>query len=180
LTFVTPLCRLYDKPRRSVSNSYAIERTLRAMMMTKPSALTDAELPFQRGICLVVRGQRVQRHQPAGSFPQRPSSRVLSESIPLFFVALNKTGFWVAREAEGRIGGIFLLKRSALRFAQKNSADARCATMFPTERFELDVENQGNPLIGWLHKTLVRASKLIPDHPPAVPIRRGVFTGEHR
>lgn len=150
------------------------------MMMTKPSEFADAEPPFQRGICLVVRGQRVQRHQPDGSFPQRPSSRVLSESIPLFFVARNRTGFWIAREAEGRIGGVFLLKRSALRFAQKNSADARCATMFLAERFELDVENQGNPLIAWLHKALVRLLKLIPDHPPAVPIRRGIFTGERR
>jgi hypothetical protein len=50
------------------------------------------------------------------------------------------------REAEGRAGGIFLLKRSAMRFAAKYSAPAGCATMFLSERFELDVENQGSAL----------------------------------
>ena len=87
---------------------------------------------------------------PVVKFPPRPDPRVLSASIPLFFVGRNKYGFWVVRAAEGRTGGIFLLKRSALRFAAKNSAPAGCATMLLGEPFELDVENQGGVLAAGL------------------------------
>jgi hypothetical protein len=80
-------------------------------------------------------------------FPRRPDGRIRNEAIPLFYIWRTKEGFWAAREAEGRAGGIFLFKRSALRFAARNSALAGCATMLLTERFELEVENQGNPLI---------------------------------
>src|SRR5665811_2380665 len=67
----------------------------------------------------------------------------LSEAIPLFFIGRNKDGFWVAREADGRVGGIFVLKRSALLFANTNTQPRGCATMFLSERFELDIENKG-------------------------------------
>ena len=43
----------------------------------------------------------------SGKFPCRPSFDVLSGSIPLFFIARNRVGFWIAREVEGRTGGIF-------------------------------------------------------------------------
>jgi hypothetical protein len=72
---------------------------------------------------------------------------ILSESIPAFFIGRNKEGFWVARDASGRIGGIFLLANSALSFAKRNSPPTGCATIFPSERFELDLENKGNPLV---------------------------------
>jgi hypothetical protein len=72
---------------------------------------------------------------------------ILSEAIPAFFIGRNRQGFWVARDARGRIGGIFLLANSALSFARRNSAPTGCATIFPSERFELDLENQGNPLV---------------------------------
>ena len=78
--------------------------------------------------------------------PQRPDATVLSESIPLFHIGRNKHGFWVAREADGRSGGLFLFKRSAIGFARKRSAPAGgCAIMILTEPFELDLENQGSP-----------------------------------
>jgi hypothetical protein len=72
---------------------------------------------------------------------------IVNEAIPAFFIGRNKEGFWVARDAKGRIGGIFLLENSALSFARRNSGPAGCATIFPSERFELDLENNGNPLI---------------------------------
>jgi hypothetical protein len=72
---------------------------------------------------------------------------ILSASIPAFFIGRNKQGFWVARDARGRIGGVFLLANSALSFARRNSAPTGCATIFPSERFELDLENRGNPLV---------------------------------
>ena len=75
---------------------------------------------------------------------------IVSEAIPAFFIGRNKEGFWVARDAKGQIGGIFLLENSALSFARKNSQPAGCATIFPSERFELDLENNGNPLVGHL------------------------------
>lgn len=83
----------------------------------------------------------------AVELPDRPDPCFLNKSIPLFFIARNKRGFWVAREAEGRIGGIFLLQRSALRFAKRNSRPQGCATMFLSDCFELDIDNRGNRLI---------------------------------
>jgi hypothetical protein len=44
----------------------------------------------------------------------------------------------------------FLLANSALSFAKRNSRPAGCATMFPSGRFELDLENSGNPLVARL------------------------------
>ena len=72
---------------------------------------------------------------------------VVSAAIPAFFIGRNSAGLWVAREANGRAGGLFLFKSSAMDFANRQSAPARCALVFPTEAFELDVENRGNILI---------------------------------
>jgi hypothetical protein len=72
---------------------------------------------------------------------------IVNEAIPAFFIGRNKDGFWLARDVKGKLGGIFLLKSSALSFARRNSRPSGCATIFPSERFELDLENQGNPLI---------------------------------
>jgi hypothetical protein len=106
------------------------------------------------------------------NFPLRPNSGVLSESIPLFFIGRNASGFWVAREAEGRTGGVFLFRRSALHFANRNSAPAGCATMFLNDRLELDVENKGSPLTAWLVGVASRVSNLIPKYPPPMAIWR--------
>ena len=72
---------------------------------------------------------------------------ILNEAIPAFFIGRNKEGFWVARDVNGQIGGIFLLENSALSFARRNSEPKGCATIYPSERFELDLENRGNPLV---------------------------------
>jgi hypothetical protein len=72
---------------------------------------------------------------------------IVSEAIPAFFIGRNKEGFWVARGADGQIGGIFLLESSALSFARSNSRPKGCATIYPSERIELDLENNGNPLV---------------------------------
>jgi hypothetical protein len=77
--------------------------------------------------------------------PLDPS--IVNDEIPAFFIGRNMEGFWVARDARGQIGGIFLLETSALSFAKKNSEPAGCATIFPSERFELDLENSGNPFV---------------------------------
>jgi hypothetical protein len=105
-------------------------------------------------------------------FPRRPDPRVLSTSIPLFFIGRNKHGFWVVRAAEGRAGGIFLLKRSALRFAARNSAPAGCATMFLSERFELDVENQGDVLAAGLDAMIRVITAPVPPPAPVIASRR--------
>lgn len=80
---------------------------------------------------------------------------IINASIPAFFVGRNRDGFWLARDAKGENGGIFLFRSSALAFARRASGQAGCATIFPSERFELDVENQGNPLVDYL-KPLLR------------------------
>jgi hypothetical protein len=73
---------------------------------------------------------------------------IVNAAIPAFFIGRNKQGLWVARDVTGRIGGIFLLENSALSFARRNSPPTGCATIFPTERFELDIENSGSRLAG--------------------------------
>ena len=83
--------------------------------------------------------------------PFRPlDAGIVSDAIPAFFIGRNGDGFWVARDAKGRIGGLFLLKASAVSFARMQSGPVGCATIFPTDRFELDLENSGNPLIPFL------------------------------
>jgi hypothetical protein len=72
---------------------------------------------------------------------------ILDASIPAFFIGQDSDGFWLARDVKGENGGIFLFRSSALAFARRVSERAGCATIFPSERFELDVENNGNPLI---------------------------------
>jgi hypothetical protein len=108
------------------------------------------------------------RRQPdaTGStrFPGRPNSRILSEAIPLYFIARNQNGLWVVHEAAGRCCGVFLFRRSALRFARKSSAPAGCATMFLTERFELDAHSQGNALVVWIDAALRMAARYLRSH----------------
>lgn len=116
-------------------------------------------------------------------FPRRPDAGVLSEAIPLFFIGRNRRGLWVAREAEGRTGGIFFFRESALRFAARASAPLGHAIMILAAGFELDLENRGNPLAAWLDKVLREAAGIIPAYPPPIPIeRRGIkrIKGERR
>lgn len=79
---------------------------------------------------------------------------IVNASIPAFFIGRNREGFWLARDAKGQIGGIFLLESSAPAFARRNSRPSGCVTIFPPERFELDLENQGNPLITCLRQLM--------------------------
>jgi hypothetical protein len=78
------------------------------------------------------------------------NSGIVSEAIPQFFIGRNKEGFWVARDAKGKAGGLFLFENSALSFARKNSQPAGCATIYPSGGIELDLENMGNPLVAQL------------------------------
>jgi hypothetical protein len=151
--------------------------------MVTPLVQRDSAGFPRRGIAVVAGdAPKAETSRPAGTaaivkFPPRPDPRVLSASIPLFFIGRNKYGFWVARAAEGQVGGIFLMKRSALRFAAKNSAPAGCATMFLTERFELDVENQGGVLAADLD-AMIRI--IAAPAPPPMPSSAGRKPPHHR
>lgn len=78
---------------------------------------------------------------------RRPGPEDLSASIPVFFIGRNKDGHWVVRGADGKSGGLFWRKQSAIRFATRSAWPARCATIFPSSTVELDLENRGNPLL---------------------------------
>jgi hypothetical protein len=84
---------------------------------------------------------------------------LVSSAIPAFFIGRNRAGFWVAREAKGRIGGLFLLRSSAVHFANAQSRPSRCALVFPSETFELDIVNRGNPLIAHLARWIDHAKR---------------------
>jgi hypothetical protein len=124
-----------------------------AMQLTRPD-LSRREVPGRSTGAIRNNGERSSTlpiESPAVIAQFQPlDPGVLNEAIPAFFVGRNKEGFWVARDAKGRIGGIFLLENSALSFARRNSRPAGCATIFPSERFELDLENKGNPLAAQL------------------------------
>ena len=93
--------------------------------------------------------------------PKRPDSHVLSTAIPLFYIGQNRHGFWVVREAEGRSGGLFLRRQSALHFA-RDREPAGCATMFLGEPLELDVENEGSRLVAALTAAIGFTARRLP------------------
>ena len=94
------------------------------------------------------------RVAPVGPLPSRPDFTVLNESIPLFFIGRNTDGLWVARESEGRCGGLFLFRSSACRFARLKSAQPGCALMFVAQSFELDLANEGNSFVDLIAKAM--------------------------
>jgi len=83
----------------------------------------------------------------------RPDTEDLSEAIPVFFIGRNGRGHWVARAADGKSGGLFLSKQAAIRFATRSAWPALCATVFPAENIELDLQNRGNPLLAHIDVT---------------------------
>ena len=87
-------------------------------------------------------------------FPSRSGLTFLSEAIPLFYIGQNRDGFWVARGAEGRNGGVFFFKASAIRFARNKSAPAGCALMFISAPVELDCDNEGSQIVEILHAAI--------------------------
>jgi hypothetical protein len=126
------------------------ERTMIAMQMTSPD-VSRRQTPGRPTAAIQQDRERsgiLPPGQPATVAAQfQPlDPGVVSEAIPAFFIGRNKEGFWIARDAKGLIGGIFLLENSALSFAKRHSQPGGCATIFPCHRFELDLENNGNPL----------------------------------
>jgi hypothetical protein len=95
--------------------------------------------------------------------PDRPDSAVLSDSIPLFYIGRNAEGYWIAREANGQRGGLFLLKGSAMRFARYQIAPRGGAMIFLSDPLELDVENQGSSLA----EALIAAGDIVRRRVPA-------------
>ena len=141
------------------------------MMIRLPKLIASAHSPAPRAIPLAAASSQQNpnpRRQTASSsntvikFPKRPDLAVLSETIPLFYIAPNSHGFWVAREAEAGCGGVFLLRRSAVRFARQKSAPAGCAMMFLNEPLELDLANEGSGLVAPLTAAIDIASHRLP------------------
>jgi hypothetical protein len=158
------LCGLHENAPCSISNSYALESRFGRAKKQGQTAMTIRQLEqrdfvraaFSAEQHLAMAGdeQRSQcsgkleaAHKKISCLPPQPDATVLSNSIPLFFIGRNHSGFWVARDAEGRSGGLFLLKRSAVHFARKTSAPGGCATMLVPKPPELDIPNQGSRLV---------------------------------
>jgi hypothetical protein len=107
--------------------------------------------------------------------PRRPDDSVISEAIPLFYIGRNKNGLWVAREAEGRIGGIFLFRQSAVRFARDSCDLGGCATMFVTEPLELDFVNLDNLPVAYSAAAKYVAECRVPPLLTAIAAVRKLF-----
>jgi hypothetical protein len=123
-----------------------------------PEAVSARRLPCSRPESSAARTP-VRAETPNNQL-QPLGEDILSAAIPTFFIGRNKSGLWIAREARGRIGGIFLLKSSALAFARAQSGSEPCAFVFPSESFELDLENEGNPLARHAESLLHVAARL--------------------
>jgi hypothetical protein len=93
-------------------------------------------------------------------FPRRPDADAINESIPLFYIGQNRKGAWVVREAEGRSGGLFLFKQSAVRFARRQSEPQGCAIMYLAGPIELDIDGQGRCAVPL--STVEKAAKQMP------------------
>jgi hypothetical protein len=117
------------------------KRTMIAMQLTGPD-LSRRPAPADRPATVTAQFQLL-------------DPGIVHDAIPAFFIGRNMEGFWVARDVKGRIGGIFLFENSAVSFARRNSQPAGCATIYPSERFELDLEDKANPLVRHL-RSLVR------------------------
>ena len=77
-------------------------------------------------------------------------SDIVSEAIPAFFIGRNKDGFWVARDAKGKIRGSFPVQELRPVLCKAEQPARGCATIYPSVRFELDLDNKGNPLVAQL------------------------------
>ncbi len=95
-------------------------------------------------------------------FPRRPDLTVLNETIPLFYIGQSKTGLWVVREAEGRTGGLFLFRRTAVRFAREQSEASGCGLMFLNKPLELDIDNRGSDIVEPLAAAIDAAKRRAP------------------
>jgi hypothetical protein len=123
-----------------------------------PKAVCAKSLPCSRRESFAA--QTPVRAETPNSELQPLGEDILSAAIPTFFIGRNKSGLWIARESSGRIGGIFLLKSSALAFARAQNGSARCAFVFPSHSFELDLENKGNPLARYAESLLHVSTRL--------------------
>ena len=116
--------------------------------------------------------------QPTMTTPQRPDPSVVSRSIPLVYVGRNHDGFWVALDADSRIGGLFLFKSGALRFGHRRRHGVPGATM-EMSQLELPGKNHGNPLVGCLATAKHAAARLLsklagPLEKPLAPVRKAL------
>ena len=98
----------------------------------------------------------------ATRFPPRPDGTMIREAISLYYIAQNQNGLWLAREAIGKNGGLFFLKRSAMRFAREKSQSASCATMGLPEMLELDIPNESGRLAAVFDSAINAVARRVP------------------
>jgi hypothetical protein len=116
--------------------------------------------------------------RPTMNTPQRPDPTIISRAIPLVYVGRNHDGFWVALDADTRIGGLFLFKSGALRFGHRRRNGILSATMEMAE-LELPGKNRGNRLVSYFAALKHAAARLltklaIPFGRPLAVIHKGL------
>ena len=77
----------------------------------------------------------------------------------------GKASGWPVRQRGGS-AGFSLLENSALSFARMHSQPTGCATIFLSDRFELDLENSGNPLVPHLGSLMPCDARLAANDRP--------------
>jgi hypothetical protein len=142
-------------PRRVRRDVIAIEERAMIAMQLKSPELSQRTAPVRSTATIAGNSERsgiLPVDEPTAMTMRFPplDPDVVSEAIPQFFIGRNEDGFWVARDAKGETGGLFLFEKSALSFARKSSQPRGCAAIYPCHRFELDLENRGNPLASYL------------------------------
>jgi hypothetical protein len=152
----------HTRPRQTSRSKSTSVGTMTTVELTIP--LSPRKRPTGRFPASSER-KRKNLHAPPADRTETPAVKfealdpsIVSDAIPAFFIGRNGDGFWVAREATGRIGGLFLLKSSALSFAREQSWPSGCAMIFPAEQFELDLENKGNQFAPHLEPLMRRTT----------------------
>ena len=109
-----PLFLLYAGGGPPVSNPYAVER--KSLPLDRSSAMphTDAQIP--------------------NSENSGPPSR-----LPLLFIGKNQLGCWVVRDGCGLLGGLFVSRAEAIRFAMFETGGCPQAIVMVTGLLELDM-----------------------------------------
>jgi hypothetical protein len=139
----------------SISAAFALPRSQHGLLMSKP-------VENFAGIHADAGNGRKPPSRSVIKFPSRSELDFLNETIPLFYIGQNRDGFWVARDTDGRSGGVFFFKASAVRFARTKTAPGGCALMFLNAPFELDRDNEGSQVVVILTAAIAVARRRVP------------------
>jgi hypothetical protein len=141
------LCFLYAEGNSLFSNPYAVK--CKSVALERSSAMPETDA--------IV----------SGSENPEPASR-----CPLLFIGKNRRGCWVVRDQSGLLGGLFVSRAEAFRFAMSENGRRPQAIVMVPGFLELDMSGSKRPAAndsvrGGSRDSWVASAKFLP------PMREG-------